>query len=106
MRWRRRRSTSRSRPSPTPPAGRWAPPSATCASTAPRPCPAGCARGPARAQEREAYDNPHAHPGHLAPGSLLPDAVAGERFYAPDEAEPQLAERLERIRRARGPEAR
>jgi hypothetical protein len=28
--------------------------------------------------------------------------VAGERFYAPDEAEGELAERLEAIRRARG----
>ncbi len=70
------------------------------------PVPSRLRSGPRPGQEREAYDNPHAHAGHLAPGSLLPDSVAGERFYAPGEAEPQLAERLERIRRARGPEAR
>jgi hypothetical protein len=34
----------------------------------------------------------------------MPAEVAGERFYNPDEAEAQLAERLERIRGARGRE--
>jgi putative ATPase len=50
------------------------------------------------------YDNPHSHPGHLSSQQLLPDGVAGARFYEPDDAEAQLAERLERIRRARGAE--
>jgi putative ATPase len=52
------------------------------------------------------YDNPHAHPGHLSPQALLPDSVAGERFYEPDEAEAELAARLQQIRRARGSETR
>jgi putative ATPase len=49
-----------------------------------------------------AYDYPHDRPGHVSPQELLPESVAGTRFYLPDEAEAALAERLERIRRARG----
>jgi putative ATPase len=52
--------------------------------------------------ERGAYDNPHQHPGHLSPQELLPEVAARERFYEPDEAEQELARRLERIRRKRG----
>jgi putative ATPase len=48
------------------------------------------------------YDNPHARPGHFSPQELLPDAAAGARFYEPDEAEAELAKRVEEIRRARG----
>jgi putative ATPase len=48
-----------------------------------------------------AYDNPHRHAGHVNEQELLPEGVAGERFYEPDEAEAQLAERLERIRAER-----
>jgi hypothetical protein len=33
---------------------------------------------------------------------LLPEGVAEERFYQPDEAEAQLAARLREVRRARG----
>ncbi len=47
------------------------------------------------------YDNPHRHPGHVNAQELLPDAVAGSRFYAPDEAEALLRERREEIRRLR-----
>ena len=47
-------------------------------------------------QERDSYENPHREPGHLGAQELLPEAVAGERFYAPDEAEAALAERLQR----------
>ncbi|HTA12525.1 MAG TPA: replication-associated recombination protein A [Solirubrobacteraceae bacterium] len=53
-------------------------------------------------QDRAEYDFPHAHPGHVSPQELLPEGVSGERFYAPDEAEAQLAERLREIRRKRG----
>jgi putative ATPase len=52
--------------------------------------------------ERGPYDNPHRYPGHLSPQELLPEVVARERFYEPDEAEQELARRLERIRRERG----
>jgi putative ATPase len=52
-------------------------------------------------QERGDYDNPHAHPGHLSAQELLPEGVAGARFYEPDDAEAELARRLEEIRRAR-----
>jgi putative ATPase len=48
------------------------------------------------------YDYPHDRPGHLSPQELLPEEVAGVRFYEPDEQEAQLAERLARIRSARG----
>jgi putative ATPase len=48
------------------------------------------------------YDNPHRRPGHLSPQELMPDAAIGARFYAPDEAEAALRERLEEIRRGRG----
>jgi putative ATPase len=48
------------------------------------------------------YDNPHSHPGHLAAQELLPEGVVGARFYEPDEAEAELAQRLEQIRRLRG----
>jgi putative ATPase len=48
------------------------------------------------------YENPHGQPGHLAAQELAPEGVVGERFYEPDEAEAQLAERLARIRRGRG----
>ena len=47
------------------------------------------------------YDYPHDHPGHVADQELLPDSVAGERFYQPDEAEAAQAERLAELRRAR-----
>jgi len=50
----------------------------------------------------EGYDNPHAHPGHVAEQELAPEAAVGERFYKPDEAEAEMAERLQKIRRARG----
>jgi len=59
-----------------------------------------------RSSPPTAYDNPHAHPGHLSAQELLPESVAGERFYEPDEAEAELAARLQRIRRERGVQAR
>jgi putative ATPase len=48
------------------------------------------------------YDYPHDHPGHVSPQELLPEGVTSERFYEPDEAEAELARRLERIRGMRG----
>ncbi len=48
-----------------------------------------------------AYDYPHDRPGHVSGQELLPDGVAGTRFYEPDEAEADLAARLERIRARR-----
>ncbi len=48
-----------------------------------------------------AYDYPHDRPGHVSGQELLPDGVAGTRFYEPDEAEADLAQRLERIRAKR-----
>jgi putative ATPase len=48
------------------------------------------------------YDNPHRRPGHFSPQELLPDPSVGARFYAPDDAEAALRERLAEIRRARG----
>jgi len=65
------------------------------------PVPAWLRSGPRPGQERGGYENPHRHPGHRASQQLLPEGVAGERFYDPDEAEAQLAARLEEIRAAR-----
>ena len=47
------------------------------------------------------YDYPHDRPGSVSPQELLPEALAGTRFYAPADKEPQQAERLAGIRRAR-----
>jgi putative ATPase len=57
---------------------------------------------PRPGQDVGGYDNPHSHPGHLAPQELLPESVAGARFYEPDEAEGELARRLAQIRETRG----
>jgi len=58
--------------------------------------------GGAGAGERESYENPHSRPGHLSAQELAPAGVAGARFYEPDEAEAELAQRLARVRTARG----
>ncbi|ADB54268.1 replication-associated recombination protein A [Conexibacter woesei] len=50
----------------------------------------------------DGYDYPHDRPGHVSPQELLPDSVAGTRFWRPTATERALGERLERIRRARG----
>jgi putative ATPase len=73
------------------------------------PVPGWLRSGPRPGQDENlpsGYDNPHGHPGHVAAQELLPEGVDGKRFYAPDEAEAELASRLARIRRARGPEQR
>jgi putative ATPase len=66
--------------------------------------PAWLRSGPRPGQDRGGYENPHRLPGHVGPQELLPEGVAGARFYSPDEAEALLRERLEQIRRARGRE--
>jgi putative ATPase len=69
------------------------------------PVPGWLRSGPRPGQDENppaSYDYPHDHPGHISPQELAPEAVVGERFYTPDEAEVQLARRLEEIRRARG----
>ena len=48
------------------------------------------------------YDYPHDRPGHVSPQELLPDEVAGTRFYDPGDAEPEMGRKLQEIRRARG----
>jgi putative ATPase len=70
------------------------------------PVPGWLRSGPRPGQERGGYENPHAQPGHLSPQELLPEGVDGARFYEPDEAEAELARRLEQIRRARRREPR
>ncbi len=49
----------------------------------------------------QGYDNPHDHPGHLSPQEVIPDALAGERFYLPGDAEAEQARRLTHVRQAR-----
>ena len=52
----------------------------------------------------ERYEDPHQLPGHVGRQELMPDAMAGERFYRPDEAEERFAARLAELRKARGRE--
>ena len=66
------------------------------------PVPGWLRSGPRPGQDVGGYDNPHGHPGHLSPQELLPEGVEGACFYEPDEAEAELARRLEQIRRLRG----
>jgi putative ATPase len=56
-------------------------------------------------KDGRSYENPHGQPGHLSAQELLPEGVVGERFYAPDDAEAELAARLQQIRRGRGLQA-
>jgi putative ATPase len=65
------------------------------------PAPAWLRSGPRPGLDRGAYENPHSQPGHLSAQELAPEGVVGARFYQPDEAEAQLAQRLQEIRRAR-----
>jgi putative ATPase len=58
--------------------------------------------GPRPGQDVGGYDNPHSHPEHLGPQGVMPEMLAAQRFYEPDEAEYALAERLKRIRAERG----
>jgi putative ATPase len=48
------------------------------------------------------YEYPHNEPGHVNDQEHMPEGLEGLRFYLPDEAEPELRERLAEIRRARG----
>src|SRR4051812_20511897 len=48
------------------------------------------------------YDYPHEHPGHINDQEHMPEGLEGLRFYFPDEGEPDVRERLEALRRARG----
>ena len=56
----------------------------------------------ARSGRGQDYDYPHDHPGHVSGQELMPDALVGERFYEPDDAEATMRDRLSQIRRARG----
>jgi len=58
--------------------------------------------GAAQLGRGQGYDYPHDNPGQVSDQELLPDAVAGTRFYEPTETESALAERLAAIRRAQG----
>ncbi len=66
------------------------------------PVPGWLRSGPRPGQEVGGYDYPHDRPGHVSPQELLPEEVAGARFYEPDEAEAALAQRLAQVRRERG----
>jgi putative ATPase len=67
-----------------------------------QPAPTWLRSGPRPGIDKQDYDNPHDHPGHLSSQPLLPEGVEGSRFYEPDEAEAELARRLSQIRAARG----
>jgi putative ATPase len=68
------------------------------------PVPPWLRSGPRPGQGQGDYENPHRRPGHVAAQELAPEGVAGVRFYAPDDAEAELAARVERIHRERGRE--
>jgi putative ATPase len=53
-------------------------------------------------RKEDGYDFPHDRPNHVSPQELLPESVAGTRFYLPDALESELRDRLERIRKVRG----
>jgi putative ATPase len=67
-----------------------------------QPVPGWLRSGPRPGQDQGGYENPHRLPGHVGRQELAPEGVAAARFYGPDEAEAELAARLEQIRRARG----
>jgi putative ATPase len=48
------------------------------------------------------YENPHDEPGHVNEQEHLPEGREQLRFYAPDDGERAMAERLAELRRARG----
>jgi putative ATPase len=50
------------------------------------------------------YENPHDAPGHVNDQEHMPAGREALRFYAPDDAEQRLCERLAELRRARGRE--
>ena len=58
-------------------------------------------RARARSGRGQGYDYPHDRPEKVSPQELLPDAAAGERFVELDATEPELRDRLQRIREAR-----
>jgi putative ATPase len=58
--------------------------------------------GAARLGRGVGYEYPHAQPGHVNDQEHMPEGLEDVRFYAPDDAEAELRERLERIRKARG----
>jgi putative ATPase len=47
------------------------------------------------------YDYPHDHRGHVNAQRHLPEGLEDVQFYAPDDAEPELRERLQRVRAER-----
>ena len=55
-----------------------------------------------RSADGSDYDDPHRHPGHVNRQEHLPPGREDLRFYAPDDAEAELRERLALLRRARG----
>jgi putative ATPase len=71
--------------------------------TAPPPAPLRSSAYPAarRLGRGLDYDSPHGHAGHVNDQEHLPEGREDLRFYAPDDAEAELRERLARIRRAR-----
>jgi putative ATPase len=63
----------------------------------------GAARAPVALRSRgEGYEYPHDHPGHVGTQDVMPEEVAGTRFYAPDEQEEALVARLQDLLQARG----
>jgi putative ATPase len=58
--------------------------------------------GAAKLGRGAGYDYPHDDPGHVNAQRHLPEGLEDVRFFSPDDNEPELRERLERVRRARG----
>jgi len=58
--------------------------------------------GAAKLGRGQGYENPHRETNHLSPQEAMPEGLEGQRFYEPDEAEGELARRLEDVRTRRG----
>ena len=79
------------------------PTSATTArSCRPRPLRSAAYPAAAKLGRGLGYDYPHDHPGQINDQDHLPDGLEDLRLYDPRDMEPQLRERLEQVRRARG----
>jgi putative ATPase len=71
------------------------------AAAPPGPLRSAAYAGAAKLGRGVGYDYPHDHPGHVNAQRHLPEGLEDLRFYAPDDTEAELRERLERVRAAR-----
>ena len=71
------------------------------AATPPAPLRSSSYPGAAALGRGLGYDDPHDHPGHVSRQDVMPEEVAGTRFWQPDEQESVLRDRHKEIRARR-----